>query len=69
MKMHPNNIFALAERQLLTEYGENYPVNRLVDYAIKIRHFIDRNQKFVDCILNGGEMSVQALHYHGMNHV
>jgi len=64
--MHPNNIFALAEKQLIKEYGEKYPPQLIVDYAIKIRHFMDRNAKFVKYILNGGEVTVQCLRYHSL---
>lgn len=66
MELHPNNIFALAERQLLKEYGEKYPSELIIDYAIKIRHFMDRNAKFVKCILEGGEITLQALRYHNI---
>ena len=69
MKLHKNNIFALAERQLIKEYGEKYSPGLIIDYAIKIRHFMDRNAKFVKCILEGGEITLQALRYHNLKNM
>jgi len=66
MVLHPNNIFALAEKQLQAEKGDNYSCVEVLEYATKIRHFMDRNAKFVKTILNGGEMSIQAMRYHNI---
>jgi len=66
MELHKNNIFALAERQLIKEYGEKFPPAMIIDYAVKIRYFMDRNAKFAKYTLEGGEISIQGLRYHNI---
>jgi hypothetical protein len=44
------NLFALAEKQLEKEIDiqkrDNYSLGDILDYAIKIRHYLDHGKKF-----------------------
>lgn len=55
-------ILKMAEKELIAE-GKEYNLLAILDYAVKIRKWIDKHPKTTEIILQGGEFGTRQARY------